>query len=253
MPNKLQLKRTTISGRTPNTTNSGNTTFIDTGELALNLADGKLFTSNGAGLVEFGTGTPIFDANGTLITNSYMTYVALGALQTNVVPSTDNLLTLGQILYRFADGFFAGNLFIGNTSVNTAISPSQLSVGGTVVANGGSGSAGQVLTSAGAGSNVYWSTVSGGSGTPGGANTQVQFNDSGAFGGDSFLTFDKVTDVLAVGNATVNTQISPANTVLGGDLRVTGNNSIHLGGTGSLSIFYIQYNSTNNSIDFILT
>ena len=172
MANKLQIKRTTISGRSPNTTNSGNTTFIDTGELALNLADGKLFTSNGAGLVEFGTGTPIFDANGTLITNSYMTYVALGALQTNVVPATDNLLTLGQILYRFADGFFAGNLFVGNTSVNTAISPSQLSVGGKILANGGQGSAGQVLTSGGA-DNVYWSTVSGGGGGSATANVQA--------------------------------------------------------------------------------
>ena len=37
--NKLQIKRTTVSGRTPNTTNSGNSQYISTGELALNLAD----------------------------------------------------------------------------------------------------------------------------------------------------------------------------------------------------------------------
>lgn len=54
MANQLQIKRTTVSGRTPNTTNASNTAFIDVGELALNLADGKLFTSDGAALIEVG-------------------------------------------------------------------------------------------------------------------------------------------------------------------------------------------------------
>lgn len=39
----------------------------------------------------------------------------------------------------------------------------------------------------------------GGGGTPGGSNTQVQFNDGGALGGDAGLTFDKATDTLTVG------------------------------------------------------
>ena len=38
----------------------------------------------------------------------------------------------------------------------------------------------------------------GGGGTPGGADTQVQFNDGGAFGGDAGLTYDKTTDKLTV-------------------------------------------------------
>lgn len=44
-----------------------------------------------------------------------------------------------------------------------------------------------------------WSALpgSGGSGTPGGANTDVQFNDAGSFGGDAGLTYDKTTDLLA--------------------------------------------------------
>lgn len=121
MSNKLQIKRTSVSGRVPNTTNSGNTTFIDTGELALNLADGKLFTSNGAGLIEFGTGTPVYDANGTLLTNTYMTYVTMGALTTNVAPASDNGVNLGSILYRFNEGYFS-TVRVGNTSVNTVVS-----------------------------------------------------------------------------------------------------------------------------------
>lgn len=39
----------------------------------------------------------------------------------------------------------------------------------------------------------------GGSGTPGGADTQVQFNDGGAFGGNAGLVYNKTTDTLTVG------------------------------------------------------
>jgi hypothetical protein len=69
--NKIQLKRTTISGRTPNTTNSGNTAFIDAGELAVNLTDQKVYSSNGtvsfevgANLVSLSVGSIV--ANGTI-------------------------------------------------------------------------------------------------------------------------------------------------------------------------------------------
>jgi hypothetical protein len=40
--------------------------------------------------------------------------------------------------------------------------------------------------------------ATGGSGTPGGSNTQIQFNDGGAFGGDADLTWNKTTNVLAI-------------------------------------------------------
>ena len=39
----------------------------------------------------------------------------------------------------------------------------------------------------------------GGGGTPGGSDTQVQFNNAGAFGGDAGLTFNATTDKLTVG------------------------------------------------------
>lgn len=39
---------------------------------------------------------------------------------------------------------------------------------------------------------------SGGGGSPGGSNTQVQFNDSAAFGGDAGLTFNKTTKALTL-------------------------------------------------------
>ncbi len=39
---------------------------------------------------------------------------------------------------------------------------------------------------------------SGGGGTPGGSDTQVQFNDGGAFGGDAGMTYNKTTNTLTV-------------------------------------------------------
>jgi hypothetical protein len=48
-------------------------------------------------------------------------------------------------------------------------------------------------------------TGSGGAGTPAGSDTQLQFNDGGAFGGDSGLLFDKTTNKLtAAGDIELN-------------------------------------------------
>ena len=52
--NKIQVKRTNVSGRTANVTSSGNAQYIDAGELALNMADGILYTSNGSSLITVG-------------------------------------------------------------------------------------------------------------------------------------------------------------------------------------------------------
>ena len=47
----------------------------------------------------------------------------------------------------------------------------------------------------------YLSETSGGGGTPGGSDTEVQFNDGGdEFGGDSTFTFNKTTNTLTVPN-----------------------------------------------------
>jgi hypothetical protein len=45
---------------------------------------------------------------------------------------------------------------------------------------------------------------SGGSGTPGGADTQIQFNDGGVFGGESDFTWNKTTNTMTVGDCATN-------------------------------------------------
>ena len=50
--NRIQFKRTSVTGRTPNTTNLANSQYIASGELAINLTDSKLYTSNGSVLID---------------------------------------------------------------------------------------------------------------------------------------------------------------------------------------------------------
>lgn len=70
------------------------------------------------------------------------------------------------------------------------------------------GTATHVLTSNGAGAAPTFQAGGGGGGTPGGADTQVQFNDGGAFNGESTFAYNKTTNtasVTAIKSATIDT------------------------------------------------
>ena len=85
----------------------------------------------------------------------------------------------------------------------------------SIYANGSVGTAGQRLTSNG--TVAYWETP-----LPGvvGANTQVQFNDSGSLGSSANLTFDQTTGTLFA--AAVNTNsLSVAGGLVANSTRVT--------------------------------
>ena len=55
---------------------------------------------------------------------------------------------------------------------------------------------GYVLGTDGSGTLSWVAQGGAGTGNPGGANTNIQFNDAGLFGGDTAFTFDKVTKVM---------------------------------------------------------
>ena len=107
----------------------------------------------------------------------------------------------------------------GGTGANTAtaafdaLSPTT-TTGDIIYYNGntnvrlGIGAETQVLTVAN-GVPTWANTSGGGGGTPGGLNTQIQFNDAGTFGGTANLTFDKTTSTFTIGgNTASNTSIT---------------------------------------------
>jgi hypothetical protein len=97
---------------------------------------------------------------------------------------------------------------------NVTYNGSNLALGNVANVKITGGTNGYVLQTDGTG-NLDWTaqTGGGGNGTPGGSNTQIQYNDNGAFGGNAGFTFNEVTGNVAipgnlsvVGNITGNVQ-----------------------------------------------
>lgn len=93
------------------------------------------------------------------------------------------------------------------------------------------GSAGQVLKiasspspTANSASLIWENDNSGGAGaSPGGVDTNVQFNDGGTFGGDAGLTYNKTTDTLSIAgglNVTGSTTSGGVNVTTGNDYKI---------------------------------
>lgn len=127
---------------------------------------------------------------------------------------------------------------------------SNLSLGNVANIKIGGGTNGYVLQTDGTG-NLTWTAQTGGgggNGSPGGSNTQIQFNDAGTFGGDAGFTYDKVTNTLTVENITAGN--SPEDVVtLAGDLSVTGDLNVNdiisvgnLSATGNVEGAYLLGN-----------
>jgi hypothetical protein len=92
------------------------------------------------------------------------------------------------------------------------------------------------LTQAGAGVSTNL-LAGGGGGTPGGSNTQVQFNDGGLFGGSAGLTFNKTTNALATtGTFSATGNITGGNLNVTNDIFDTGPLRIITGSSGAISL-----------------
>ena len=127
-----------------------------------------------------------------------------GAIGSNV-PNTGIFTSVttvgsGQIVGYFNGPIGAAVANTGSFSTLTVSSTTNLGSVSNVRITGGSN--GYFLQTDGLG-NLTWAMASGGggSGSPGGSNAQVQFNDAGAFLGDAALTFNKGTKILTAANA----------------------------------------------------
>jgi hypothetical protein len=120
----------------------------------------------------------------------------------------------------------AGNIYLGggNTTpgnIVVSILPNTSGSGGNTIFFGAinvrsTAIVANLITTSG----VFWSngspytTGSGGSTTPGGANTQIQYNNNGAFGGSANLTFNVATNTLnVIGAINVTTANVTSNTI----------------------------------------
>ena len=149
-------------------------------------------------------------------------------IQLNI--STSGLSTAGgsntQLQYN-NNGQFGG---ISNVTWNG----SKLSLGNVANVRMTGGTNGYVLQTDGTG-NLSWTAQTGngggGNGTPGGANTQIQYNDSGSFGGNAGFTFNEVdgnvnmpANLIVAGNIIGNTSNANYANFAGTAFNVSGSN-----------------------------
>lgn len=113
----------------------------------------------------------------------------------------------GQIQFNTGQGFGGSPNLVWNGKTSTVGVRGNLTVTGNIAGKittnptnfklyGGIN--GHILSTDGLGNLSWISQSGGGNATPAGVNTQVQFNDASAFGGNSGLTFNKTAGALAV-------------------------------------------------------
>lgn len=107
--------------------------------------------------------------------------------------------------------------FIGPVSGNMSGSLTQLGDGSSFLI------AGSNVTITSASNGAVTITAAGGSGSPGGSNTQIQYNDGGSFGGDAGLMFIEASNCVFATNIHATNALSASYVVPAG-----GNNSIQL-------------------------
>lgn len=159
----------------------------------------------------------VIDANGNLVSNVFTS----GNVFSNAVYSNNYFYANGhplealvagsntQVQYNDDNQLGASPAFTFDSTSNL-LSVTNLEVPGETILGDAStvtilgGINGYFLQTDGLG-NLTWSAAGGGgNGSPGGSNTQIQYNDNGEFGGKAGFTFDENTDTLSVPNISSN-------------------------------------------------
>jgi hypothetical protein len=187
-------------------------------------------------LTGYSVGIPpvqVIDTTGNVVTN-------VNAPAANVTANT-----VYANFYRYANGVSFATASGGNNTQlqynnsgafagipNVTWNGNALSLGNVSTVKLAGGINGYFLQTDGSG-NLTWAPAAGGNagnGTPGGANSQVQFNEAGSFGGDAGFTYNNVTNTLSadaiistVSNATtINATTVNATTFIGNGSQLTG-------------------------------
>ena len=173
----------------------GNVTGTGNISIAGNISGGRIDVTNGANLGQITNLTLLGGSEGQYLRtdgNGTVTFSSLSALGPNGSLQFNNANVLSGIPNVTFSG---GNLNLGNSD--------------SVKITGGENS--YVLQTDGTG-NLTWIPQAGniqpGNGIPGGANSQVQFNNAGTFGGDPGFTYNRNTDTLNVENLIISNSIT---------------------------------------------
>ena len=162
--NTFQIKRTSTAGRTPNTTNSSNSQYINAGELALNMTDGILYTSNGSTLITVGANVVNQQVTGTLTVKAISANGSVG--------SANQVLTTNGSAVYWANGGGGTSVTISDTA------PSSPSAGNLWYYS----AAGELYIYYNDADSSQWVTASGG-GSINNANNANYANNSSYLGG----------------------------------------------------------------------
>ena len=153
----------------------------------------------------------------------------------DVLATVNSSLSLAANAYTLAVAgqtsvFVAGTLIANNPNVNfVSANTSNISIVGTSNTSPG---------------NVTITIDTrlppgGGGGSPGGANQQIQFNNSSAFGGQSNLLYNVASNTMSVE----------------GNVRLSNASNLYFGGSQGNTVanahFYMTWNASTTSLDFV--
>ena len=155
-------------------------------------------------------------SNGQVITTD-----GLGNLTFTSASGVSNLAAPMPYFIPTGEAYTVSNNFQGLFSIPITID-GELEVDGVLI---------EVVGGAGGGGNTL----------PGGSNTQIQYNDTGAFGGNSAFTFNEITGVVTTPNIAINGQVS-----LTGNIIPTSNVAYDLGNnTNRFNDLYLSGTTIN--------
>jgi hypothetical protein len=162
---------------------------VEPNDITITPTDIQLTFSTSSQLNAGGSNTQVQYNNGDLLAGS----------STFTFNNTSNVVTIGNANIQ--------NGIINASNITSAFT--NLGNVGNVKITGGVN--GYVLQTDGTG-NLDWTAAGGGggNGTPGGSNTQIQYNDSGVFGGNAGFTFNEIT-----GNVNIPGNLSVVGNVFG--------------------------------------
>ena len=159
---------------------------------------------------------PVVNSTGTVVANVNNDYVLANTVLTNnlryangqsFIPGSNTQLLFNNNVCIGASAnltFNSTTNYLTTTNLNVTGETSLGDIANVSILGGLNG---YVLQTDGLGT-LTWTASGGnggGNGSPGGSNTQVQFNDAGTFAGDAGFTYDQNTNILSVFQANATT------------------------------------------------